>query len=204
MASSGSVGPALLLPTATTRFLGAESSASARPWSPCASIAAGPTASWQTISGRSPARATPATSTPTFLQPFLTYTFKTHTTLGINTESTYDWATTKWTVPINPFVSQILKIGPQPISLQLGPKLYVGRSDGSAGLGPAVRRSSCCFRDDVLSRASWNTLRAIALAGGVYLVAGVPRLARLLAALRASARHAGAAEVHPNHEWPAG
>ena len=45
--------------------------------------------------------------------------------MGINTESTYDWAKTKWTVPINPFVSQVLKIGPQPISLQVGPKLYV-------------------------------------------------------------------------------
>jgi hypothetical protein len=119
------VGPALLLPTATTRFLGAEK------------FSLGPTvvalrqhSGWTygvlanhlwSVAGTSHTGNVNAT----FLQPFLTYTFKTHTTLGINTESTYDWATTKWTVPINPFVSQILKIGPQPISLQLGPKLYV-------------------------------------------------------------------------------
>jgi hypothetical protein len=60
----------------------------------------------------------------TFLQPFLSYTTKTHTTFGINTESTYDWTNTKWTVPVNPFVSQVLKIHGQPISLQVGPKWY--------------------------------------------------------------------------------
>ncbi len=68
----------------------------------------------------------------TFLQPFLSYTFKTHTSLSINTESTYDWNEHQWTVPINLAVSQILKIGPLPISVQAGPRFY---ADGPSG-GP--------------------------------------------------------------------
>lgn len=129
------VGPALLLPTSTTRFLGAEK------------FSLGPTAvalrqsgGWTygilanhlwSVAGTSHTGNVNAT----FLQPFLTYTFATHTTLGINTESTYDWAKTKWTVPINPFVSQILKIGPQPVSLQVGPKLYVEGPTGAPDWG---------------------------------------------------------------------
>ena len=60
----------------------------------------------------------------TFLQPFLNYTTKTHTTFGVDTESTYDWKDSQWTVPINATVSQILKIGKQPVSIQLGFRYY--------------------------------------------------------------------------------
>jgi hypothetical protein len=60
----------------------------------------------------------------TFLQPFLSYTTKTHTTFGVQTESTYDWTNTKWTVPLIAPVSQVLKIAGQPVSLQLAPKWY--------------------------------------------------------------------------------
>ena len=68
----------------------------------------------------------------TFLQPFLNYTFKTHTSLILNTESTYDWVESQWTVPINFDVQQILKIGPLPIAIQAGPTYY---ADGPSG-GP--------------------------------------------------------------------
>jgi len=61
-----------------------------------------------------------------FLQPFLAYTTKTHTTFTISTESTANWNNTpgdaKWTVPLIFQISQILKIGKQPISLQIGGK----------------------------------------------------------------------------------
>ena len=60
----------------------------------------------------------------TFLQPFLSFTTKTYTTLGVNTESTYDWEDDQWTVPINISVTQLLKIGGHPISLQLGYRHY--------------------------------------------------------------------------------
>jgi hypothetical protein len=63
-----------------------------------------------------------------FLQPFLTYTTKTHTTFAVNTESTANWnnrpGDAKWTIPLNLMVSQVLKIGKQPIQLQVGGRYY--------------------------------------------------------------------------------
>jgi len=49
----------------------------------------------------------------TFLQPFLTYTTPSATTYSLNTESTYDWTSRQWRVPINAGVAQILRIGDQ-------------------------------------------------------------------------------------------
>jgi hypothetical protein len=63
-----------------------------------------------------------------FVQPFISYTTKTHTTFTIDTESTANWNATsadgKWTVPVIFQISQILKIGKQPISIQIGGKYY--------------------------------------------------------------------------------
>jgi hypothetical protein len=63
-----------------------------------------------------------------FLQPFLSYTTKTHTTFTLNTESTANWNASstdgKWTVPVIFQISQILKIGKQPVSIQIGGKYY--------------------------------------------------------------------------------
>jgi hypothetical protein len=63
-----------------------------------------------------------------FVQPFIAYTTKTHTTFTIDTESTANWNATsadgKWTVPLIFQISQILKIGRQPISIQIGGKYY--------------------------------------------------------------------------------
>ena len=68
----------------------------------------------------------------TFIQPFASYTTKSFTTLGLNTESTYDWSGHQWTVPLNVSVSQLLKVGQQPIQIALGGKYY---ADGPSG-GP--------------------------------------------------------------------
>ena len=63
-----------------------------------------------------------------FVQPFLAYTTKTHTTFTISTESTANWNASsddgKWTVPVIFQISQILKIGKQPVSVQIGGKYY--------------------------------------------------------------------------------
>jgi len=59
-----------------------------------------------------------------YLQPYLGYTTKTYTTLMVNTESTYNWKATQWTVPINVMLSQLLKVGSQPIGLQAGYRYY--------------------------------------------------------------------------------
>src|SRR5947207_14159771 len=63
-----------------------------------------------------------------FVQPFLAYTTKTHTTFTLSSESTANWNASsengKWTVPVIFQISQILKIGKQPISIQIGGQYY--------------------------------------------------------------------------------
>jgi hypothetical protein len=70
----------------------------------------------------------------TFLQPFLSYTFKTYTTLGLNTESTYDWENKRWTAPLNATVAQLVKIGGHPIQFQVGGR-SCSRNEPCAGEG---------------------------------------------------------------------
>ena len=69
----------------------------------------------------------------TFLQPFCGYTTKTFTTFMVNTESTYDWKNSQWTVPVNFMLNQMLKIGNQPLSLQLGYRWYAETPDQPGG-----------------------------------------------------------------------
>jgi hypothetical protein len=71
----------------------------------------------------------------TFLQPFLAFNTKTHTTLSVNTESSYDWTAEEWTVLINLTVSQLVKVGKQPISLQVGYRNYVDAPPGGPDWG---------------------------------------------------------------------
>ena len=70
-----------------------------------------------------------------FLQPFLVYTTKAKTSFGINTESSYDWKGEEWTVPINLTVSQLVRFGKQPVSLQLGYRNYVDAPTGGPDWG---------------------------------------------------------------------
>lgn len=72
----------------------------------------------------------------TFLQPFLSYTTRMLTTYGVNTESIYDWQSKKWSVPINLTVTQLLKIGGQPLTIQAGPRYWIDSpEDGAEGWG---------------------------------------------------------------------
>jgi hypothetical protein len=71
----------------------------------------------------------------TFLQPFLSYTNAMHTSFVLNTESTYDWAISRWTVPLNPLVSQVLKVGGVPLSIGLGARYYATRPAGGPDWG---------------------------------------------------------------------
>ncbi|MDQ3775630.1 MAG: transporter, partial [Pseudomonadota bacterium] len=71
----------------------------------------------------------------TFLQPFVSYTTKTFTTFGLNTESTYDWENNQWTAPLNLQVSQLLKLGKQPIQLTLGGRYYAEKPEGGPDWG---------------------------------------------------------------------
>jgi hypothetical protein len=49
----------------------------------------------------------------TFIQPFASYITKTKTTIGLSTESTYDWENESWSVPINFTANQLFKSGKQ-------------------------------------------------------------------------------------------
>jgi hypothetical protein len=67
----------------------------------------------------------------TYLQPFVSFTTKHQTSFGLNTESTYNWEAGQWSVPLNVSVTQLLKFGKQPVSIQLGYRYYAeGPSDG--------------------------------------------------------------------------
>ena len=71
----------------------------------------------------------------TFVQPFIAYTTKTKTTFSLNTESTYNWNDSQWTVPLNLSVSQLLRIGKLPVSLAVGGKYYAEGPSGAPEWG---------------------------------------------------------------------
>lgn len=72
----------------------------------------------------------------TYLQPFLAYVTKTHTTLSFNTESTYDWNSDEWTVPLNAGIYQMFKIGDQILQLGGGVRYYADTPEyGARGWG---------------------------------------------------------------------
>jgi len=74
----------------------------------------------------------------TFLQPFIVYTTKSHTSFALNTESTYDWENSQWTVPINLMIQQVFKIGKQPMALQVGGRYYAAAPSGGPDWGLRV------------------------------------------------------------------
>jgi hypothetical protein len=71
----------------------------------------------------------------TFLQPFLAYTTPDAWTFTLLSESAYDWNEEQWTVPIIGAVSKLVTVGGQPISLQLGGRLYVEGPEGGPDWG---------------------------------------------------------------------
>jgi hypothetical protein len=122
-------GPAFLIPTATDEVLGSEK------WG------IGPTGvvlrqsgSWtygalanhiESFAGTSRR----ADVSATFIQPFLTYITPTQTTFGLNTESTYDWETNKWSTPINFNVFQLLRFGNRLVQIGGGLRYWVTAPD---------------------------------------------------------------------------
>ena len=113
-------GPVLLLPTATDSLLGGEkwgagpSFVALRvqgPWT--YGMLANHLWSFAGDSGRSDIN-------NTFIQPFLAYTTPTALTLSLQSETSYNWTTEKWSIPINIAASQLVKIGRLPVSLQAG------------------------------------------------------------------------------------
>jgi len=114
------VGPVLLLPTATDSLIGA------RKWG------AGPAAVGLVLKG-------PWTVgmlanhvwsfagdddrddiSSSFMQPFVAYTWPSAWTASLQSETTYNWKSEKWSVPVNLALSKLVKFGKLPVSLQGG------------------------------------------------------------------------------------
>ena len=130
------VGPVFLLPTATDDLLGGEK------WG------AGPTA--VVLKQDGPWTIGALTNhiwsfagdddrediNATFVQPFISYTTPKAWTFALNTESTYNWETEDWSVPINFVVSKLVKVNKQPIQLSAGVRYWADSPDnGPDGFG---------------------------------------------------------------------
>lgn len=125
------VGPVLLLPTASAEALGTDS------WG------AGPTVvvlkqqgpwTWGGLANHIESFAGPGDRTDvsaTFLQPFITYiTPATKTTFVLNTESTFDWESESWSIPVNVGVNQLMKWGSQVMQVGGGVRYWADSPDG--------------------------------------------------------------------------
>lgn len=72
----------------------------------------------------------------TFLQPFLSYTTPKAWSYTVNTESTYDWTTSSWNVPVNLLIGKVVKFGKQPVQLTGGIRYWADSApNGPSGLG---------------------------------------------------------------------
>ena len=60
------------------------------------------------------------TVSASLLQPFVSYITKTRTTIGLNTESIYDWEGGAWAIPVNFTVTQLVKVGKLPFQVGAG------------------------------------------------------------------------------------
>lgn len=68
----------------------------------------------------------------TFLQPFINYTTPASVTYSLNTESTYDWNSNDYTIPVNLTATKIVKLDKQLISVGGGVRYWAHDTDASA------------------------------------------------------------------------
>lgn len=68
----------------------------------------------------------------TFVQPFFAYTTPNAWTFTLQTESTYDWETEQWNVPVAFLVAKVFKVGGQTYQIQAGPRYYAESPDSGA------------------------------------------------------------------------
>ena len=114
------VGPVFLLPTATDSLLGSDK------WG------AGPTAVALKVSGpwtygglanhiwSIAGDSNSNDISTTFIQPFAAYTWPSAWTASVQSETTYNWKTQEWAIPVNVSVSKLVRFGKLPVSLQGG------------------------------------------------------------------------------------
>jgi hypothetical protein len=66
----------------------------------------------------------------TFLQPFVSYTTADAWSFALQTETTYDWKSERWSVPINAVVTKVTKVGDQLVSVGGGVRYWAESPDG--------------------------------------------------------------------------
>jgi hypothetical protein len=66
----------------------------------------------------------------TFLQPFVSYTTPEAWTFTLQTESTYNWETEEWAVPVNAVASRVVTVGNRPVSFFGGVRYWAEAPDG--------------------------------------------------------------------------
>jgi len=132
-------GPALLIPTATSTFLGT------------GKLSIGPTlvilrqqGGWTyggltyhvwSIAGDN----TRPDVSSTFVQPFFAYTTKSGWTLNANSDSTKNWSTGKWGVPVNIFLTKLVRVAGQAVSMGGGARCWAtAPTGGPQGCGVRV------------------------------------------------------------------
>ncbi len=64
-----------------------------------------------------------------FAQPFLDYTTKSAITFEITTESTYDWKSEQWSVPLVVTANKLIEVGNQLVTVGGGPRYWVASTD---------------------------------------------------------------------------
>jgi len=75
----------------------------------------------------------------TFVQPFVSYTTPTAWTFTANSESTYDWEGSGWSVPVNLLASKVVTLGNQLASVGGGVRYWLDSPDaGPEGFGVRI------------------------------------------------------------------
>ena len=128
------VGPILLLPTATDDLLGAKKWGAGP-----AVIAVAMLGNW-TLGGLanhvwSVGGSGNQDISNTFIQPFAAYTWESAWTVSAQAESTYNWESEEWAVPVTMAVAKLVWFGKLPVSLQAGAGYHVASTtNGPEGM----------------------------------------------------------------------
>jgi hypothetical protein len=70
-----------------------------------------------------------------FLNPFVSYLAGGGRTYTLQTETTYDWARSEWSVPVSVVASQLVTIGGQAMQFNLGARYYAEKPEGGPEWG---------------------------------------------------------------------
>ena len=72
----------------------------------------------------------------TLIQPFVSYTTAEAWSFSLNTESTYNWKTEEWSVPVTAGISKLMLFGRRPVSLSVAVRYWADSSaSGPEGVG---------------------------------------------------------------------